>query len=120
MSNDRNPKETPMKESIVQEQTVNVKSWALVLISYFVLLSVTSYIAFFQSEYNPAGLLSEEDVALLENEATKDLVKDALEKDSSAYAKRRELASQSFNVVLGAILGFLSASAANRIGRTKK
>ena len=43
----------------------------------------------------------------------------ALKQESEAFKARRDLAGQSFNVVLGAVLGFLSASAAQIVVRRK-
>ena len=50
-----------------------------------------------------------------ENEEFQTFFLEALQAEDSERAKRQALSVQSFNVVLGAILGFLSASAASLV-----
>ena len=86
--------------------------WVGILFTYAVLFSVTSYIAFFQEPYNPAADPSPDVLQQLQTEgALRDYFIAALETEGDAFKARKALAAQSFNVVLGALLGFLSASA---------
>ncbi|MFY9317023.1 MAG: hypothetical protein WAO95_15875 [Burkholderiales bacterium] len=85
--------------------------WVGILFAYATLFSVTGYIAFFQEPYNPAANPNREVVTLLDKEPTREHFLDALKQESAAFKARKDLAAQSFNVVLGALLGFLSASA---------
>lgn len=91
--------------------------WAVILTIYLVLFSVTGYIAFFNYEDNPAVNVSPEWFNRFNDSETRKQVLDALREDSQMLKRRRELATQSFNVVLGAMLGFLSASAVSATGR---
>ena len=85
---------------------------AILLLSYFVLLAATGYFAFLQNEFNPQTIMTDNERQYLEgdNVALRDFTMESLKAEGAAYTARRDLAVQSFNVVLGAILGFLSAS----------
>ena len=85
--------------------------WALILLVYLALFCATGYIAFFKYEDNPAVNIRPEWINRFEDPETRKRMLDALKDDGVVYAKKRDLATQSFNVVLGALLGFLSASA---------
>lgn len=86
--------------------------WRGILITYTLLFIGTGYIAFFQEPFNPAANPSQQVLGHLETEGeVRDYFITALEQESLAFKARKDLASQSFNVVLGALLGFLSASA---------
>lgn len=90
--------------------------WLGILLTYLVLFGVSGYIAFFNEPYNPAVNPNQGTLALLKNDQeARVFVLDGLKQEGEAFKARRELAGQSFNVVLGAILGFLSASAAQGI-----
>lgn len=86
--------------------------WAFLLAAYLVLLAGTGYVAFFHQEFNPALMIDDHLAVMIENETTRQLTLESLKAEGSAFAARRELAVQSFNIVLGAALGFLSATAA--------
>ena len=87
-------------------------AWVGILVAYALLFSVTGYIAFVQEPYNPAASPSDKVLSLLKEEPTRAHFLEALKEESAAFKARKDLAGQSFNVVLGALLGFLSASAA--------
>ena len=86
--------------------------WWGILAVYLFLFAVTGYIAFFARDINPA-LDKEADnfAARLTDEATRSFFIQTLQDEAADHKKKTELASQSFNVVLGSLLGFLSASA---------
>jgi hypothetical protein len=89
--------------------------FASILSTYLILLCSTGYLAFFKFPGTPT-LPTQEMVQGLGNdqEFKSDLlqdVKQARERDR----KLVELAAQSFNVILGAMLGFLSAIGAGKI-----
>ena len=85
--------------------------WALILFVYVALFGATGYVAFFKYEDNPAVNISPEWINRFDDPETRKRMLDTLKEDSVTFSKKRELATQSFNVVLGALLGFLSASA---------
>lgn len=90
--------------------------FAAILASYMVLLCATGYLAFFQfpGSYN---LPSPEMIKTLGTDP--DFKQDLLEDIKQARERDRkliELSAQSFNVILGALLGFLSAVGAHKIG----
>lgn len=89
--------------------------WWGILAVYLVLFIVTGYIAFFAADNNPAlNEETDERVARITDEATKSFVIQTLQNEAADHQKKTDLASQSFNVVLGSLLGFLSASAVTR------
>jgi len=132
----------------VQEKKVLWKGsqwriWMVLSIAYFLLFSYTGYLAFLTNnqyatndknfeiisesigEQNAEGDIplqkrfdgSGKEVSLTEGKAA--LVEDLLVRQAKNYESVNSLAAQSFNVVLGAILGFLSASWI-RWGRSSK
>jgi len=91
--------------------------WIMVLAVYMALFCATGYVAFFKYEDNPAVNISPEWINRFQDPETRKRMLDTLKDDSGMYAKKRDLATQSFNVVLGALLGFLSASAVSATRR---
>ncbi len=88
--------------------------WGIMLV-YLLLFLSTGFIAFFERDVNPALDIANDNLAAnLTDESTKNFVMETLRTEAAEHKKRADLASQSFNVVLGALLGFLSASAARR------
>lgn len=89
--------------------------WWGILVVYMLLFLSTGFIAFFERDVNPALDITNDNLAAnLTDESTKTFVMETLRTEAAEHKKRADLASQSFNVVLGALLGFLSASAARR------
>ncbi|HYP54474.1 MAG TPA: hypothetical protein VEQ42_13075 [Pyrinomonadaceae bacterium] len=89
--------------------------WWGILAVYMLLFVVTGYIAFFARDENPAlDERTDERVARITDEATRSFVIQTLQSEAADHQKKTDLASQSFNVVLGSLLGFLSASAVTR------
>lgn len=91
--------------------------WTMILLVYVALFCATGYVAFFKYEDNPAINISPEWINRFEDPETRNRILETLKEDSATFAKKRELATQSFNVVLGALLGFLSASAVSVAGK---
>ncbi len=113
-------------EEIPQTGPILTPLWAIILFVYLLLFTGTGYIAFLAEEFNPATSVNPEfftqgaDLLGEKKERYLELVLNAIQQESSNFAERRKLASQSFNVVLGALLGFLSASAAVVVGRQRR
>jgi hypothetical protein len=93
--------------------------WFSILIVYLLLFLGTGYIAFFPKDFSPARV-DPDTINKFNSEEIRTYVIETLKQETGIFAKKRELASQSFNVVLGAILGFLSASATSYFGVRKK
>lgn len=97
--------------------------WVSVLVIYLFLLCAIGYIAFWDQDFNkPINKVqpyltmildykknSSETAPLTAGEITI-IVEEIMKKDADSAGDLQELASQSFNIVLGAILAFLSAS----------
>lgn len=96
--------------------SVSVPIWIGILVVYGVLFFSTGYIAFIMEEFNPIRNFDSDLYRELHTEAQA-IYLDAHRAESETFNKKRELASQSFNVVLGALLGFLSASATSAFRR---
>ena len=92
-----------------------MKIWGILLVAYVLLLAGTGYVAFFQPAYNPATDIDDTIEALIEQESTREFTLEALREEGTAFKQRRELSVQSFNIVLGAALGFLSALASQAL-----
>ncbi len=86
---------------------------------YFLLLGASGWATFVKEDYiasaDPDHLVAISRAKLTDEE--KSAAKAALEQLTVNNQKRQELAFQSFNVILGAALGFLSALAASQFGR---
>ncbi len=106
--------ERPLTGEPVDAQIVSGKPqtamWFGLLIIYLLLFMTTGYLAFLNPDRNP-GAESQELIAGIEDPETKAYVIETLQEEDAEHAKRQDFANQSFNVVLGALLGFMSASA---------
>ena len=115
-STQRKTKE-PAAEVMQMRTRASVTLWAGILVVYMFLFLGTGYVAFLSREYNPALDIKADYISELKDNTTRLFIIDTLKQEAQSYQKKRELASQSFNVVLGALLGFLSASAVSVFGR---
>jgi hypothetical protein len=115
-----------MAEPEVTRDAFPTVMWIGILSVYVLLLGVTGYLAFLVDvprelggggHYNSAHVPIEVLERAAANKETQTFVLETLKADSASYHKKRELASQSFNVVLGALIGFLSASATFAFGK---
>ncbi len=86
------------------------RKWIAILMAYAILLVLMGFIAFFHLDYNPVTSIGKEELALLADQHAKGLIEQALREESKAFQMKRDLAIQSFNIILGAALGFLSAA----------
>jgi len=95
--------------------------WWGILGVYILLFITTGYIAFIRKDINPAlDPGSDQTMARLQDEATRQFVLTTLQQEAEDHKKKADLGAHSFNVVLGALLGFLSASAVSRVAGVKK
>lgn len=86
--------------------------WWAILVVYLFLFVTTGFLAFIERDTNPilkqgVGGLTQQ----LNDEATKTFMLNTLEEEAEEHKKKDGLVLQSFNIVLGSLLGFLSASA---------
>ncbi len=92
--------------------------WWGILAVYMLLFSSTGYLAFFERDINPALNMNADVLAAkLNDQATKDFIIETLKDEADEHKKKDGLALQSFNIVLGSLLGFLAASAVSRVSR---
>lgn len=106
-------------EAKVPEMNISTRSrlWWAILIVYLALFIGTGYIAFFNRDVNPALNRSADSYAIsITDEAAKAFIIDVLKDEAAEHKKKEALGQQSFNIVLGSLLGFLSASAVSHIG----
>jgi hypothetical protein len=106
-------------EAKVPEMNVSTRSrlWWAILAVYLALFIGTAYIAFFNRDINPALNRSADTYAIsITDEASKAFIIDVLKDEAAEHKKKEALGQQSFNIVLGSLLGFLSASAVSHIG----
>ena len=93
--------------------------WITILCIYLLVLSGIGQIAFTKQYFNEADSMIGEFLVIKEkhnvntpsDEKTDDLINGLMESAANASNDLQELASQSFNIILGALLAFLSASA---------
>ena len=120
------PDETPQNpqpdnaitEAKVPEMNLSTRSrlWWAILFVYLALFAGTAYIAFFNRDVNPALNRSADTYAIsITDEASKAFIIDVLKDEAAEHKKKEALGQQSFNIVLGSLLGFLSASAVSHV-----
>jgi hypothetical protein len=93
-----------------------VNIWVGLLIVYVGLFLSTGYLAFVNIELLPPANEIQE-VTKVTDEEVKKFILEAMRVEDAERSKRQSLAIQAFNVVLGALLGFLSASATSLFRR---
>ncbi|EDZ92404.1 MAG: hypothetical protein P5702_11595 [Limnospira sp. PMC 1291.21] len=87
------------------------KTWYAILTTYMILFFATGYINFFSNNYfaktpeNVAQITRDYDSPKKMN-----WVAELLLEDAQTYQDENNIASQSFNIVLGSIVSFLSAT----------
>jgi hypothetical protein len=96
-------------------RTIATRMWIGLLAVYLGLFAAAGYLAFRPKE--KPGYEHFDKLANVQDQEVKAFVIDALKQEDSEYEKRRDLANQCFNVVLGALLGFLSASSTSLFHR---
>lgn len=96
--------------NVIEKKIKSMNAWLIVLIIYLVLFTIVAYLAFVNIELLPP-LNELKPFITMEDSEFKTFFLNALKTEDSERANRQNLATQSFNVVLGAVLGFLSASA---------
>jgi hypothetical protein len=122
MPEENSPQTEPVNaitEAQTPELKVSMRSklWWAILAVYLALFICTGYIAFFGRDVNPALNRSVDSYALsITDEASKAFIMDVLKDEAAEHKKKEALGQQSFNIVLGSLLGFLSASAVSHIG----
>jgi predicted PurR-regulated permease PerM len=99
----------PLKKWI--KQTGMSPTWYTVLITYMTLFFVMGYITFFHN--NDFATHPENFDKIIRDYDRPDkqlLVKKLLQDDANTFADQNTISSQAFNVVLGAIVSFLSST----------
>lgn len=116
--NTQEAKENPQTTSEQKSEAKRVKAntlWWGILSVYLLLFVVTGYLAFGLRDVNPALSQGTDQLAAkINDEQTKTLVLATLQQEAADHKKKDDLAAQSFNIVLGSLLGFLSASAVRK------
>ena len=110
-------------EPKVAEMKVSLRGrlWWAILLVYLALFAATGYVAFFGRNVNPALDHSSDSFALsITDEASRAFIIDVLKDEAAEHKKKEALGQQSFNIVLGSLLGFLSASAVSHISASSK
>lgn len=85
--------------------------WAGLLIAYLALFVITGGLAFFSPDRGGGAGLGAQ-LSRIQDADLRATMLQMAQDEEAEHQKRAGLASHSFNVVLGALLGFLSASAA--------
>ena len=105
----------PLMSYVLQGETMNKPQFYTVTAVYIVLLAFTGYLAFFKFP-GAYSLPTPQMVKTLAGDAElKQELLDDVRESRARHTKIIELASQSFNIILGALLGFLSAIATGSI-----
>jgi len=97
---------------IAPKKVVRNHLWWAILTVYLLLFFSTGFLAFFEREPNPILKQGVADLPQqMNDETTKNFIINTLDEEADERKKKDSLVLQSFNVVLGSLLGFLSASA---------
>lgn len=108
----------PPKKGILQAELST--AWFVVLSVYILLFIGTGYLTFFYNNTYATNPTNMAQIRIFDpgDEAQKekfDIVKDWIKRDNDGYNQVNQVASQAFNVVLGAILAFLAATASKKM-----
>ena len=86
--------------------------WWVLLTAYLILFLVTCYIAFIAKDPDiPLMQRVNTMTAAMSDAQTKATIIDIYQQEEAEHETKAEMAAQAFHIVLGSILGFLSASA---------
>ncbi|HEX7242991.1 MAG TPA: hypothetical protein VF263_22070 [Longimicrobiaceae bacterium] len=89
--------------------------WWTILAVYAGLFLTTAYLTFLRPESNPAlGGPLRALAGQTPDGATREFLMEMLQAEANEHHRRAEMAGHAFNIVLGALLGFLSASLAEQ------
>ena len=89
--------------------------WWVIIAVYLALFAATGYAAFFGRDIGPAlNPRTDELIAKLSDERTRTVVINTLQQEADEQRRKESLATGAFNIVLGSVLGFLSASAVSK------
>lgn len=102
---------TDLKSNVTRDN-FTVQIWFGILTIYMVLCTATGYFSFVKADQSP-GYERYAEISKLEDKEAQEFLIEVLQKEESEHIERQSLASQSFHIVLGALLGFMSASAAS-------
>lgn len=95
--------------------------WWVLLTAYLILFLVTGYIAFIAKDPDiPLMQRVNTITAGMTDAPTKAAMIDIYKQEENEHETKAEIAAQAFHIVLGSILGFLSASAVVWTGRRSK
>lgn len=114
--------EVSVAKDKVAAAKLNLRSslWWGILLVYLYLFTSTGYLAFIAKDSNPALNVQLDRMAEVGDEPTRTFFMKVLEDEDAEHDKRADLATQSFHIVLGALLGFLSASAVSKVTEGEK
>jgi len=97
-----------------------VKVWSIVMAVYLSVFSYTGYIAFWPMEFNDPDYTIKKYIEIIDQydknttegnrHDFKPVIEQLMQKSEEAANNMQSLASQSFNIVLGSFLAFLSAT----------
>jgi hypothetical protein len=101
-----------LKVTAPKRRIVHSNLWWAILTVYLLLFLSTGFLAFIERDTNPVLKQNVSDLTQkLNDENTKSFILNTLDDEADEHKKKDSLVLQSFNVVLGSLLGFLSASA---------
>ena len=92
-----------------------MKTWLSILVVYVILLISIGYVAFSKQYFNDADDIAGQFLDLREKYSLDskqlDVLNELMKQSADSAGDLQELATQSFNITLGGLLAFLSASA---------
>ncbi|HEX8144322.1 MAG TPA: hypothetical protein VF553_17105 [Pyrinomonadaceae bacterium] len=108
--------ETPaeIKVEVLKRGIKRNTLWWAILAVYLVLFISTGCLAFIVRDVNPVLKQGFNGLSQQPDETTKTFIINLLQDEAEEHKKKDGLVLQSFNIVLGSLLGFLSASAVSR------
>jgi uncharacterized PurR-regulated membrane protein YhhQ (DUF165 family) len=89
--------------------------WWGILTSYLLMFAVTGYVAFVARDIDPVLAQGTNLMANVSDQQTKDILFNVLRQEGTEHKMRAAMAAQAFSVILGTLLGFLSAPAVSRV-----
>ncbi|WP_163833849.1 hypothetical protein [Spartinivicinus ruber] len=93
------------------------KTWVWILMAYLCLFIVTGYIAFIHQTPILHADEQQRIFTSIQDPESKALISSLFKDEVANFKEKQNIATQSFHIILGGLMGFLSALGASIIGR---
>ncbi|MDE1460681.1 hypothetical protein [Spartinivicinus poritis] len=105
------------ESSKTPEKQTSSKTWVWVLMAYLCLFVVTGYIAFIHQTPILHADEQQRIFSSIQDQESRTLISSLFKEEVANFKEKQSIATQSFHIILGGLMGFLSALGAGVVGR---